>query len=143
MRRRDFITLLSGVFLAWPLATPAQESDAAARVGPILHMRAEVVANKIDRFIEDVKGHVEPLTQMPWVDVTKHRFELLRLLRQIPALADIARIDSSGKAQVQVSRSPTPEFATRTDLSKDPKFTEALAKKIYYGPVHFRKKSQR
>ncbi|MES1265281.1 MAG: HAMP domain-containing protein, partial [Variovorax sp.] len=29
-----------------------------------------------------------------------------------------------------------------TDFSKDPKFTEAVAKKIYYGPVYFRRESE-
>ena len=29
-----------------------------------------------------------------------------------------------------------------TDYSKDPKFTEAVAKKVYYGPVYFRRESE-
>src|SRR3954452_13960818 len=28
------------------------------------------------------------------------------------------------------------------DLSRDPKFTEAVAKKVYYGPVYFRRESE-
>ena len=28
------------------------------------------------------------------------------------------------------------------DLSKDPKFTEAVANKVYYGPVYFRRESE-
>src|SRR5258708_18193692 len=28
------------------------------------------------------------------------------------------------------------------DLSKDPKFTEAVARKVYYGPVYFRRESE-
>src|SRR5436189_2374255 len=32
--------------------------------------------------------------------------------------------------------------ASGADLSSDPKFTEAVAKKVYYGPVYFRRESQ-
>ena len=31
---------------------------------------------------------------------------------------------------------------SQTDHSKDPKFTEAVAKKVYYGPVYFRRESE-
>jgi hypothetical protein len=29
-----------------------------------------------------------------------------------------------------------------TDMSNEPKFTEAVAKKVYYGPVYFRRESE-
>jgi two-component system, NtrC family, sensor kinase len=31
---------------------------------------------------------------------------------------------------------------SETDVSKHPKFTEAVARKVYYGPVHFRRQSE-
>jgi hypothetical protein len=32
--------------------------------------------------------------------------------------------------------------ASGADLSNDPKFTEAAARKVYYGPVYFRRESE-
>ena len=32
--------------------------------------------------------------------------------------------------------------ASQADLSKEPKFAEAVAKKVYYGPVYFRRESE-
>src|SRR3954462_10456335 len=32
--------------------------------------------------------------------------------------------------------------ASGTDFSKEPKFTEAMARKVYYGPVYFRRESE-
>src|SRR5207245_2585580 len=32
--------------------------------------------------------------------------------------------------------------ASQVEYSKDPKFTEAVARKVYYGPVYFRRESE-
>ena len=32
--------------------------------------------------------------------------------------------------------------ASGTDFSNDPKFMEAVARKVYYGPVYFRRESE-
>src|SRR5262249_57149216 len=66
------------------------------------------------------------------------RFDAFRLLRQVPAITEIAQIDPSGKERLRVSRLDIDAFDSGIDFSKDPKFTEAVANKVYYGPVYFR-----
>ena len=41
-----------------------------------------------------------------------------------------------------MSRLAMDVVASQTDYSKDPKFTEAVANKVYYGPVYFRRESE-
>ena len=66
----------------------------------------------------------------------------MRLLRQVPAVTELAQVDAEGKERLRVSRLAMDVIGSGTDLSREPKFTEAVAKKVYYGPVYFRRESE-
>ena len=106
--------------------------------------QAEAAAAKIGQFIKDIEGQIGWTTQLPWTAsaLEQRRFDALRLLRQVPAITELAQLDASGKEQLRVSRLAMDAVGVGTDFSKDPKFTEAVAKKIYYGPVYFRRESE-
>jgi len=63
-------------------------------------------------------------------------------LRQVPAITELAQVDSTGKERLRVSRLAMDVVDSGLDLSKDAKFTEAVARKVYYGPVYFRRESE-
>jgi signal transduction histidine kinase len=60
----------------------------------------------------------------------------------VPAITELAQVDSTGKERLRVSRLAIDVIDSGLDLSKDPKFTEAVAHKVYYGPVYFRRESE-
>ncbi|HLQ92725.1 MAG TPA: ATP-binding protein [Xanthobacteraceae bacterium] len=106
--------------------------------------QAEGASTKIGQFIKEIESQVGWTTQLPWSVGTmdQRRFDGLRLLRQVPAVTELAQIDSSGKEQLRVSRLAMDVIGSQTDVSREPKFTEAVAKKVYYGPVYFRRESE-
>ena len=106
--------------------------------------QAEAAAGKIGQFISEIESQVGWTTQLPWSASTleQRRFDALRLLRQVPAITELAEIDSSGHEQLKVSRLAMEVVGSGTDMSKDPAFTEAVAHKVYYGPVYFRRESE-
>ncbi|HEX7922831.1 MAG TPA: GAF domain-containing protein [Bradyrhizobium sp.] len=108
------------------------------------HEQAVAAAGKISQFIKEIESQLGWTTQLPWSDgsIEQRRFDALRLLHQVPAVAELAQVDSSGKERLRVSRLAMNVFDSGVDLSRDPKFTEALAHKVYYGPVYFHRESE-
>jgi hypothetical protein len=144
MRRRDFIAGLAGAAAAWPLGARAQQGDQVrGLLNRILRTQAENAAEKIGNFIREIESQMGWTTQLPWSAGTldQRRFDGLRLLRQVPAVAEFAQLDPSGKEQLRVSRLAMDMVANQIDFSQDPKFTVAVAKRVYYGPVYFRREA--
>jgi HAMP domain-containing protein len=106
--------------------------------------QAEAAAAKIGQFVKEIESQLGWTTQLPWSagSIEQRRFDALRLLRQVPAITELAQLDASGKERLRVSRLAMDVVASGTDFSNDPKFTEAVARKVYYGPVYFRRESE-
>jgi len=106
--------------------------------------QAEAAAAKISQFIKEIESQLGWTTQLPWSasSLESRRFDALRLLRQVPAITELAQVDSTGHERLRVSRLAMDVIDSGLDLSKDPKFTEAMAHKVYYGPVYFRRESE-
>jgi GAF domain-containing protein len=116
----------------------------------IQHEQAVAAAAKISQFIKEIESQLGLTTQLPWSAepteqrrlIEQRKFDALRLLRQVPAIAELAQVDSTGKERLRVSRVAMNVVDSGLDLSKDPKFTEPVAHKVYYGPVYFRGESE-
>jgi len=106
--------------------------------------QAEGAAGKIGQFISEIESQLGWTTQLPWSASTleQRRFDALRLLRQVPAITELAEIDATGHEQLRVSRLAMEVVGSGVDVSKEPSFTEAVAHKVYYGPVYFRRESE-
>ena len=106
--------------------------------------QAEAAAAKIGQFIKEIESQVGWTTQLPWSagTIEQRRFDGLRLLRQVPAITELSQLDATGHEQLRVSRLAMDVVASKADFSKEPKFAEAVAHKVYYGPVYFRRESE-
>src|SRR4051794_23527894 len=110
----------------------------------IQHEQAEAAAAKISQFVKEIESQLGWTTQLPWsaASLENRRFDALRLLRQVAPPKELARVDLNGRERLRVSRLAMDVIDSGLDLSKDPKFTEAVARKVYYGPVYFRRESE-
>jgi hypothetical protein len=145
MRRREFIKLIAVSTAAWSLAARGQQQGDQVRALQIrMSMKAEAVAAMIGQFIRGIETQVGRTAQLPWSSdnmFDQRRFDRSRLLRQVPAIIELSQLDPTGHEQLRVSRIAMDTIGTQRDYSKDPKFIGAVAHKVYYGPVYFRRPS--
>jgi signal transduction histidine kinase len=110
----------------------------------VQHEQAEAEAAKIGQFVKEIESQLGWTTQLPWSagSIEQRRFDALRLLRQVPAITELAQVDAAGRERLRVSRLAMDAIDSGIDLSDDPKFTQAVARKVFYGPVYFRRDSE-
>jgi signal transduction histidine kinase len=106
--------------------------------------QAEAAAAKISQFVQEIEAQLGWTTQLPWIEATleQRRIDSMRLLRQVPAITELAQVNPSGIERLRVSRLDPNVIDTQVDVSREPKFAEAVANRRYYGPVHFRHESE-
>src|SRR3981189_642837 len=61
--------------------------------------QAQAAAAKIGQFIKEIESQLGWTTELPWAagSIEQRRFDALRLLRQVPAITELAQVDSTGK----------------------------------------------
>jgi two-component system NtrC family sensor kinase len=107
--------------------------------------QAKLAAEEIGDFVHQIETQLAWTTYSPWgaASSVQQRIELWRLLlRQVPAITEVALLDSKGREELRVSRLGLDVVGSGDDFSKDPKFVEAAARKVYHGPVYFRSESE-
>jgi len=119
------------------------QADVRALRSQVLLMQAEGIADKLTQFIKESQNQVGWITQLPpTTGPDQLRFDALRLLRLAPPITELSLLDAQGKELLKVSRLAMDVVGSGTDYSKEAKFTETVAKKIYYGPVYMRRESE-
>src|SRR5258705_3934426 len=119
------------------------QPDVRALRSQVLLMQAEGIADKLTQFIKESQNQVAWTTQPPpTAGSEQRRWDALRLLRQAPAITELSHLDAEGKEFIKVSRLAMDVVGSGIDYSKEAKFTETVAKKIYYGPVYMRRESE-
>src|SRR3974390_571704 len=141
MRRRKLIIALAFA-MAWPIAANGQPDVRALR-SQFLLLQAECIADKLAQFIKENQNQAGWTTQIPSTgsSIEQRRFDAIRLLRQAPAVTELSLLDAEGKEFYKASRLAIDVVGSGTDYSEQPKFTQTVAKKIYFGPVYLRRES--
>ena len=141
-----FTLLVTGALLASGLIEiyfSYQENKAA--LATLQREKAQGAAARIEGFITEIERQMGWVTQpraAAAAPLEQRRFDFYRLQRQAPPITEISYIDPAGREQVRVSRLAMDVFGSNIDLSADPRFTEARARRLYRGPVYFRKESE-
>src|SRR6266404_4667069 len=121
-----------------------QENQAA--LVALQREKALAAASQIEGFVKGIEQQMgwvtQPQRSPAGTTLEQRRFDFFRLQRQVPAITEVSYVDAAGREQLRVSRLAMDAIGSQADLSADPRFVEAKARKVYRGPVYFRKESE-
>jgi signal transduction histidine kinase/CheY-like chemotaxis protein len=131
--------LANGLFEIWFFSR-----EHKASLIRIQREQAEAAAVKIGQFFKEIEAQLGWTVQLPWNAATlqQRRIDIWRLLRQVPAITEVAQLDPSGREQLRVSRVTPDVIGSGIDLSQQPKFLETVFRKRFYGDVYYRQDSE-
>jgi signal transduction histidine kinase len=141
------ITLVGGMLIAsGAIGIWFSYRETEAHLVALQEEKAQSAATRIEQYMLDIE-HQLSWTALPHTDsggdaLEQRRIEYLKLLRQVPAITEVAWIDATGHEQLRVSRLAMDSLGSGTDLSREAKFREAAAGRVFYGPVYFRKDTE-
>jgi GAF domain-containing protein/HAMP domain-containing protein len=135
----SLLLIASGAVSMWLSYEEAKR--AAVRVQ---QEKAQAAAERIDEFVAEIEQQIGWTTHAQWSagSLDQRRYDFVRLLRQVPAITEVVEIDGAGKEQLRVSRLAMDVVGSGTDYSDDPRFAKAVADKVWFSPVYFRKESE-
>ncbi|MBY0320829.1 MAG: GAF domain-containing protein [Reyranella sp.] len=140
-----FVGLVSGVLVinaALDLYFVYQENRRASI--EVQREKAEAAAQRVESFVREIERQIGwvAYAQFAALPAEQRRFDYVRLMRQVPAITELVQLDRQGREQLLVSRLSMDAIGAGTDRSTEPAFVEAMAHRIYFGPITFRKDSE-
>jgi signal transduction histidine kinase len=142
-----FVALVSGALLSSGLLElyfSFQENQTA--LVELQREKAVTAAVRIEQFVHEIErgiaSTIPPLWAAEAMPPEQRRGEYRRLLRQMPAITEIAYLDPTGQERARVSRLATNVTASQSDQSTDPHVREAHGGRTYFSPVYFRNESE-
>jgi HAMP domain-containing protein len=120
--------------------------ESVESIGALQREMAKGAAFKIQQFIEEIEKSLRAATQTKEIVTAglteAYRFELIKVLKIVPAIIEAAVVDPNGHEQMKVSRLRTIIPEELKDRSSDEAFVQARGAKTYFGPVYFVRESE-
>jgi class 3 adenylate cyclase len=118
--------------------------DQRSNLGLLLRAEANAAAARIEAFLDGIRSQLDYTVQLPWADGPdeRHRFDVLRVMRQAPAITEVILVDGKGIERLHVSRTDPDVVMSGIDRSADAAVIGARASRIWYGPLTLHRGSE-
>jgi class 3 adenylate cyclase/HAMP domain-containing protein len=99
--------------------------------------KADATARRIEQSISELERQISWVTRAYSQTLEQHHADYVQLLNQVPAISQLSLLDGNGREQLRLTRTAI-TVASKTDFSRDPKFTATVARDVSYAPAFFR-----
>jgi adenylate cyclase len=143
--RRTFIIAIilssSGLIVGGSIELFFQYRETAKSIWLLQTEMAKGAAFKIHQFVQQIETTLLASTQTQDILdsglTDAYEFQLLKLMKIVPAITTIVAVDDQGHERYKVSRIKMVRPEDLKDRSKDKVFLEVLNGATYFGPVYF------
>ncbi|MBV8927213.1 MAG: HAMP domain-containing protein [Bradyrhizobium sp.] len=98
--------------------------------------KADATAKRIDQSIFELERQISWVTRASVVTLEQRRSDYAQLLNQISAVSQLSQLNGQGHELLRLSRTAI-AVNSNADFSKDPRFTETVARGVSFSPVSF------
>jgi class 3 adenylate cyclase/HAMP domain-containing protein len=98
--------------------------------------KADATAKRIDQSIFELERQISWVTRASVVTLEQRRSDYAQLLNSISAVSQLSQLNGQGHELLRLSRTKI-DVNRNVDFSKDPRFTEAVARGVSFSPAFF------
>lgn len=126
-----FVLAVNGAMETWISyrATKAQLTGG-------LEDKAQGTARRMEQSVSELERQISWVTRASQDTLEKRRADYAQLLHQVSVVSQLFQLDGDGREVLRVSRQSTTTGAN-TDLSRDMRFTDTVARGVSYSSVNF------
>lgn len=126
-----FVLAVNGAMETWISyrATKAQLTGG-------LEDKAQGTARRMEQSVSELERQISWVTRASQDTLEKRRADYAQLLHQVSVVSQLFQLDGDGREVLRVSRQSTTTGAN-TDLSRDMRFTDTVARGVSYSSVSF------
>lgn len=101
-----------------------------------LEDKAQGTARRMEQSVSELERQISWVTRASQDTLEKRRADYAQLLHQVSVVSQLFQLDGDGREVLRVSRQSTTTGAN-TDLSRDMRFTDTVARGVSYSGVNF------
>src|ERR1700688_4850644 len=95
--------------------------------------KADATAKRIEQSVAELERQISWVTR---AGGGERRNDYAQLLNQVAPVSQLSQLNGQGREQLRLSRTAI-SVASGTDFSRDPRFTETVARGVDYSPAYF------
>jgi class 3 adenylate cyclase/HAMP domain-containing protein len=126
-----FVLAVNGAMETWISYRATRTSLTGA-----LEDRAQATARRIDQSVSELERQISWVTTASRDTIEKRRADYAQLLHQVAVVSQLFQLNGDGREVLRVSRLST-TTSGNADLSRDMRFTDAVARGMSYSPAYF------
>jgi hypothetical protein len=131
-----YAVALMGLVVLMLAINGATEAWISYRATDAMSEKAETTAKRIEQSVSELARQISWVTRASVVTLEDRRKDYAQLLNHVAPIRELAQFNGQGRERLRQSRTAI-SLSSGTDFSRDPRFTETLARGVNFSPAYF------